>query len=133
MQGEGVIAVIVVVGREDGAVPIGQMSVEAFEHTLRGIMKEVLVSAPAGRSERGESLPDAVAGPPSAVPSAFGPMSEAGSLAGGTVSSSAAQVEPVASGSVAGTSTSVREAGAQTVSTSKAKREKRPGNYTSRS
>ena len=72
IAGGGVIAVIVVVGREDGTVSVGQLSVEAFEHTLRGTLNEVLVSAPAGRSERGESLPDvAVAGPPSVVPSAF--------------------------------------------------------------
>ena len=133
IAGGGVIAVIVVVGREDGAVPIGQLSVEAFEHTLRGTLKEVMVSAPAGRSERGESLPEvAVAGPPSVVPSAFGPLSEAGSMTGGTVSSSATLGEPIASGSRPGPSSSVTEAGVQTVSAIKSKREKKPGNYTSR-
>ena len=54
----GLIAVTVITGREDGTVPLSQMSVDAFEHTLHGTLIEVLVSAPAGRSERGESLPD---------------------------------------------------------------------------
>ena len=66
--------------REDGTVPAGSMSSDAFELMLRNVLKETAVTVQGGGSVNGPSVKGSGVQSGNQLPGEFGPRSVAGSL-----------------------------------------------------
>ena len=105
--------------REDGTVPLGGMSSDAFELMLRNVMKETVASG-VSASIHVPSVDGSEGQPVSQAPSEFGPRSSAGSVV--EVSTSAIQ----RTGSAVSISASVQT---ETVGRSRQRGVRKPGKY----
>ena len=66
--------------REDGTVPVGSMSSDAFELMLRNVLKETTVTVQGGGSVNVPSIEGSGVQSDNRLPSEFGPRSVSGSL-----------------------------------------------------